>query len=199
VFAKDDADDPDKERVRAHGYQYMIATAESVKGQGGSKYLSNLRGQIGLVYDAMNGEPGSRDGVSGAVWRGRPYMTGDPFQIWLEEGGVAYKGNKMAYASSGKDSSVNLQDQTHGETRWKRVMPKKEWIEKFDTPFGVVFHLQAAVGDFKGFFLDFGEPELVKLPESGELKDRSYMRRQAILVKEPSELSVLVKLELRSR
>jgi hypothetical protein len=195
------ADDPDKTNVHAYGYKYRIATAESVKGQSGSKFLSNLNGQIGLVYDAKNGEAGSREGVSGRVWRGRPVMVGDPFAIWLEEegGGAAYKGLKIAYVSSGRDRSVNLHDQTHGETLWRQVRPKKEWFQKHIVNLSIPFHLQAAAGEFKDYYFDFAEPELVKLPDDGELKDRSYMRRQAILVKEPSELSVLVKRELRSR
>ncbi len=187
---------------RLEGFRYELATAESltVKRQ---KFVTNLRGQIGLTYDFIN--LGAAPDDKGRIWRGRPHQYGEEkiekFAIRLEHGVEnRYNGMRMAYDINGKDRSVNLEDQNHQATLWKEVPTTEEWFKKFKRPYRYPYHLQAAEGEFKGYYLDFGEPERVIVPDvEGEPKDRSYVRRQAILVKEPSELSVLVKLELRSR
>ena len=83
--------------------------------------------------------------------------------------------------------------------RWKIVRPKEAWFKEHCRINHAPIQLQATEGKFAGYFLDFAEPESVKVPDAGELKDRSYVRRQAILVQDPSELSVLKKREHRER
>ena len=186
---------------RAEGYRYQLATAASLKVQGEIQYVSNLNGQIGIVYDFKNGVPGSREGVAGNIWRGKAPAKDEVFSIKLEDiySGEAYMNQLLAYDATGKDRAVTLQDQNHTATSWKQVKPKEEWFKKHYRINHVPIQLQATEGKFAGYFLDFGEPELVKVPDKGELKDRSYVRRQAILVQDPSELSVLEKRELRQR
>jgi hypothetical protein len=197
VFGKDDDGPSDNDRFE--GYRYKLATAASIKGQTESQFVSNLRGQIGIVYDTKNG---GREGITGRLWRGRPQKFDEPFSIKLEDiySGEAYMDQQMAYDASGEDRAVTLADQSHAAISWKMVKPKDEWFKKFVRINHIPFQLQATEGKFAGYFLDFGEPELVKIPDrAGEPKDRSYVRRQAILVQDPSELSVLEKRELRER
>ena len=185
----------------AEGYRYHLATTSSVKGQREVQYVSNLNGQIGIVYDFKNGVPGPREGVAGRIWRGRGPATSGAFSIKLEDiyKGKAYMNHSLAYDALGRDRAVTLRDQNHTATSWKQVRPKEEWFKKHLRINHIPMQLQATEGKFAGYFLDFGEPELVKVPDNGELKDRSYVRRQAILVQDPSELSVLETLELRER
>ena len=200
TLARADGDGPTPQD-RADGYPYRLVTSGSLKVQGDTQYISNLNGQIGIVYDFTNGVPGPAQGVSGRIWRGRASDANEEFTMKLEDiyTGKAYLNQRLAYDGLGKDRAVTLQDQNHTVTSWKIVRPKEEWFKKHYRINHVPIQLQATEGKFAGYFLDFAEPELVKVPDNGESKDRSYVRRQAILVQDPSELSVLEKRELRER
>ena len=161
----------------------------------------NLGGQVGLVYDMQRTGFTSESGINGVIWKGRSQSRDEAFAFHVDNlsKGSDYQGLPVAYDATGKDRAVTLQDQNHTATSWKQVKPKEEWFKKHYRINHVPIQLQATEGKFAGYFLDFGEPELVKVLDKGELKDRSYVRRQAILVQDPSELSVLEKRELRSR
>ena len=197
----DPGDELPTAKDQAEGFRYSLMTAESRTAEG-KKYVVNFRGQIGLVSDMKRTGFGNAFGICGMVWRGEPPEVNDSFSMKLEpvDGGEAYQNQKMAYDITGKDRTVTLQDQHHGATSWRQVLAKEEWFKKYNFVHLTPIQLQATRGEFAGYYLDFGEPELVKVPDiPTEAKDRSYVRRQAILVKDPSELSVFYKLGMRSR
>ena len=130
TYAWEDGDGPTPQD-RAEGYRYQLATAASLKVQGEIQYVSNLNGQIGIVYDFKNGVPGSREGVAGNIWRGKAPAKDEVFSIKLEDiySGEAYMNQLLAYDATGKDRAVTLQDQNHTATSWKQVKPKEEWFK----------------------------------------------------------------------
>ena len=178
------------------GYEYNLIAAQSARSIDNPMYLSNLNGQIGLVYDLKRVARASDYGISGSIWRGRPIAPATTFQITLDDSntGAKYRGQKMAYDFNGKDNTINLKDADHHGLLWEMASVSPEWFKKYRLPGMRPFHLRATEGEFKGYYLTFEEPELVKIDE-----DRSYVRRRAVLTKEPTELSVFLKQEHRER
>lgn len=190
------AEDKEKQQdKRAYEKGYDLITAESQFSVRNVKTLCNLNGEIGLTYD-MKVSRSSINGIHGIRWGGMATKPDDPFQISMVDVNAPkeFRGKRMAYDVSGKDPTVKLQDDGHQGTRWEMVTPKDEWFKKYNKTSPIPFHLRAVDGKFKGYYLTFDEPETVKLGE-----DRTYVRRKAILAKEPTELSVLLRLDFRER
>jgi hypothetical protein len=179
----------------AEGSRYSIIAAQSARSIDNPMYLCNLNGQLALVYDLKNVARGSDYGISGSVWIGRADPPGTTFEIKHDDlnTGVKYRGQKIGYADQGQDNTVNLNDGIQA-TSWEMASVRPEWFRKYRLPSMRPFHLRATQGKFKGYYLTFDEPELVKIDE-----DRSYVRRRAVLTQEPTELSVLLKQEHRER
>lgn len=183
------------------GPRYQLVTAASLKAQGELQFVANLRGRIGLIAQFRQGAPGPDAGVTGRLWRGQALAADAPATLRLDDlyAGRAYALQALAYDAQGRDPAVTLQDRAHDAITWRFARPKADWFRKYARINQIPFQLQAVEGPLAGHFLDFGEPEQVQLPDEGDTRGLSYLRRPALLVAEPSELSVLQRREIRER